>query len=297
MAALVGLWAIVPSGAAVRLTSSGLGCEDWPTCEDGQVVPATSAHALIESTNRVLSAVVAIVALAAFVLAVRSRAASRPVRVWTGVAAGCTVGQVPLGAITVATDLHPMAVGAHFLLSMVALAAGTVAAIAAFDLVAGRTRRWNARQGPMAAIVAAAAAATLASGVLVTAAGPHSGDDDVLDRFGNLAEAARVHVRVAVAFVLLAALLAAWLWWERSGETLATRLALVVTPLILVQIGIGEYQYRNGLPEEVIGVHVSLAALIWAGVVAIAWSVARPREALPPPAPEPAPIAAGVAAP
>lgn len=284
------LWVIVPSGAAVRLTSSGLGCPDWPTCEGNQVVPATSAHALIESTNRVLSAVVALVAIVAFLAAWRSPEVGRRVRVWTGAAALCTVGQVPLGAITVLTDLHPLAVGAHFLLSMLALAAGAVAVLVAFDAVEHRVRRWNARQGPMALIVLAAAGATLVTGVLVTAAGPHSGDDDVLDRFGDLAGAARIHVRVAVGFVLLAVLLAAWVWRERGADETARRLAAAVVPLMAIQIGIGEYQYRNGLPEAVVGVHVSLAALVWALTVALAVAVALPRRGL---APARAPAPAG----
>jgi cytochrome c oxidase assembly protein subunit 15 len=289
VAALALLWAIVPSGAAVRLTSSGLGCSDWPTCEGNQVVPATSAHALIESTNRILSAVVALVAIITFVAAWRSRETGRTVTAWTGAAALCTVGQVPLGAITVATDLHPMAVGAHFLLSMLALAAGAVAVLVAFDAVGHRVRRWNRRQGPMALIALAAAAATLVTGVLVTAAGPHSGDDDVLDRFGDLPEAARIHVRVAVGFVLLAALLAVWVWRERGADVTARRLALALVPLMALQIGVGEYQYRNGLPEAVVGVHVSLAALVWAVAVALAWAVARPRiAAAPVAAPPPA---------
>lgn len=278
---LVGLWVIVPSGAAVRLTGSGLGCPDWPTCSGDQVLPATSAHALIEAGNRLLSALVALAAVAAFVAAWRSRAATRGVRWATGAAALCTVGQVPLGAITVFSGLHPMAVGAHFLLSMVALAFGTVAVIAAFDMVDGRRRAWNPRQGPMALIVLTAAAGTLCTGVLVTAAGPHSGDDDVLRRFGDLPEAARIHVRIAIGFVLLALLLVAWLWRERVGGPLVRRLAIAFVPLMLLQVGVGEYQYRNGLPEEVVGVHVSLAALVWAVAVAITWAVARPIAGVP----------------
>jgi cytochrome c oxidase assembly protein subunit 15 len=294
VAALALLWVIVPSGAAVRLTSSGLGCSDWPTCEGNQIVPATSAHALIESTNRILSAVVALVAILAFAAAFRSREVGRPVKAWTGAAALCTVGQVPLGAITVATDLHPMAVGAHFLLSMLALAAGAVAVLVAFDAVDGRVRRWNARQGPMALVVRGVAAATLVSGVLVTAAGPHSGDDDVLERFGDLPEAARIHVRVAIGFVLLAALLAAWVWRERGADATARRLAVALVPLMALQIGVGEYQYRNGLPEAVVGVHVSLAALVWAVAVALTWAVALPRRA-PAPAAPPPPVGARAA--
>lgn len=274
---LVGLWVIVPSGAAVRLTASGLGCSDWPTCENGDVVPATSAHALIESTNRLLSAVIMLIALAAFIITWRTPGSGRTIRIWAGAAAICTIAQIPLGAITVMTDLHPLAVGSHFLLSMVALGAAAVAAVLAFDRVAGRRRRMDRRQGPLALLAGLAGAATLVTGVLVTAAGPHSGDEDVLRRYGHLADAAHLHVRVAVVFLVISAAVAAWLWWERAAEPLAMWLAAVTLPLLALQIGIGEYQYRNHLPAEVVGVHVSLAALVWAGIVGIVVSVAWPR--------------------
>ena len=279
VASLIGLWIIVPSGAAVRLTASGLGCPDWPLCEGNEIIPENSMHAIIEGSNRILSALVVVVAVTAWLIALRASSAGRTLRVFAGIAALSSIGQVPLGAVTVLLDLHPIAVGAHFLLSMVALGAGTVAALLAFDLVAQRRRSVNWARAPLAAIALLAGAVTLVTGMLVTAAGPHSGDREVVERFGDLADAAYVHVRAAMAFVVLAAVLIAWVLRDTRSGTLTKGLAIALVPALVIQVGIGEYQWRNGLPEEVVGVHVSLGALVWAILVAATVTAALPSEA------------------
>lgn len=275
LVALALLWVIVPSGAVVRLTASGLGCPDWPLC-DGGVVPETAGHAIIEYTNRVLSAVVGLVVVATWLVARRVAGAPASMRRWAAGAAAATAVQMPLGAITVLSGLHPMAVGAHFLVSMIALACGTLLTIAALDHRAGRERRWAPRRGVLAGLVTLSAAVVLASGVVVTAAGPHSGDDDVTERFGDLLLALEVHVRAAIAFTTLAAVLVAWVLREGGVDRLTARLAALALPLVALQIGLGEYQYRNGLPWQVVVLHVTTAALVWAVVVATCWGVARP---------------------
>lgn len=272
------LWVIVPSGAVVRLTASGLGCPDWPLCNGG-VVPAQAGHELIEYSNRILSAVVVAVAVLTWVVARRLPGAPAALRRWSGAIALAAALQAPLGAVTVMTGLHPLAVGSHFLLSMVALGSGTVLALRARDWARGVERSWDRRRGPLAAVVGLAAATVLVTGAIVTAAGPHSGDDDVTERFGDLLLATRVHVRAAVVLAVLAAVLVAWVWRERGVDRLTGRLALIALPLIALQMGLGEYQYRNGLPWEVVVVHVSTAALVWAVIVAACWGVARPAPA------------------
>ena len=119
----------------------------------------------------------------------------------------------------------------------------------------------------------------LSTGVVVTAAGPHSGDDDVLRRWGDLAVAAQVHVRAAIAFTALAAVLVAWVVREGAVDRLTARLMWVALPLVAIQIGIGEYQYRNGLPWQAVVFHVTVAALVWAVIAGAAYGVARPAGA------------------
>jgi len=278
LVAMVLLWAIVPSGAVVRLTGSGLGCPDWPLC-DGSVVPEAAGHAWIEFTNRIFSGLVMAAAVLTWVAARRLPGRPPALRRWAATIALATAAQVPLGAVTVYYDLHPALVSSHFLLSMVALGAGTLLWLRARDAAAGDARGWDRRKGPLAAATAAALLAVLATGVLVTSAGPHSGDNDVIVRYGNFGDALHVHVRAAVVFLTLTAVLSAWLWREGAADRLTRRLAVAHVPLTLTQTGIGEYQFRNGLPWQVVAVHVSLAALLWGLTVAIAWSIARPRRA------------------
>ena len=270
------MWVIVPSGAVVRLTDSGLGCPDWPTCE-GTITSVTTGHALIEYTNRILSGIVGVAAVVTWIAAWWAPGAPPGVRRLSLALALCAGAQIPLGAITVASGLHPMAVGSHFLLSMVALATAVLLALAARDWRDGRERRWDPRRGVLAGGVALAAAVVLVTGVVVTAAGPHSGDDDVLRRWGDLALAARVHVRAAMVFTALAVVLVAWVWSARAASTASPRGSCgSPCPWWRSRSGSGEYQYRNGLPWQAVVLHVTVAGLVWAVIAGAAYGVARP---------------------
>jgi cytochrome c oxidase assembly protein subunit 15 len=291
LVALGGLWAIVPSGAAVRLTASGLGCPDWPLC-NGRIIPAAAGHAWIEYSNRILSGLVMAVSVFAWLSARRLPGRPAGLRRWSGAIALATAGQVPLGAVTVHFDLHPLLVASHFLLSMVALGCGTVLALRAHDHARGVVRGWNRRQGPLAVVAGAALGTVLVTGVLVTAAGPHSGDADVIRRFGRLDHAAYVHVRAVIALVIVALALVAWLWRERVGDLGTRRLGLVFLPLLGAQIGLGEYQWHHQLPSGVVAAHVSVAGLCWAVGLALAWRVLRPVRRAPEPAAARPPVTA-----
>jgi cytochrome c oxidase assembly protein subunit 15 len=282
--ALAGLWVIVPSGAVVRLTASGLGCPDWPLCNGG-VVPASAGHAWIEFSNRLLSGLVMAVCVLCWLVARRLPGRPAAVRRLSAAAALATIGQVPLGAVTVHFDLHPLLVAGHFLLSMTALALGTLLAVCADDLARGTARGWNRRRGPLAVLTAAGLGTAIVTGVLVTAAGPHSGDSEVVRRFGRLDHAAFVHVRAVFAGVALALVLVVWLWRSGGADRFTRRLGLALVPLYGIQVALGEYQYRHRLPWGVVVAHVSVAGLCWAGTVAFAWLVLRPAAAVPEPAP------------
>jgi cytochrome c oxidase assembly protein subunit 15 len=275
---LAGLLFIVPSGALVRLTDSGLGCPDWPGCH-GEVVPPMSGHAWIEYSNRVASAVVVMLTVMAW-LAVRFVPdAPRGLRRWSAVPALAGIAQAPLGGLTVVFDLHPLLVASHFLLSLVALGAGAVFVLHARDYANGRTRGTDSGRAWFAALTLAGLAGVIVTGVLVTAAGPHSGDPAVIRRMGNLADAAAVHVRFVIGFVVLAAVMGVWLVRRRPADALTLRLAVAFVPLLGLQIGLGEYQYRHHLPWQVILAHVTVAGFLWAAGVAVAWLTAHPLEA------------------
>jgi heme a synthase len=279
--AMVMLWVIIPSGAFVRLTASGLGCTDWPLCENTSFIPAMDANAWIEYTNRMLSGVVMLTAVLAAIVASSSRAALVGTRIAAIIAAVATVAQVPLGAVTVFLELHPLAVASHFLLSLVALAAGVIAFTSADDVVRGVRRAVRAGSAWLAALGALALGATLVSGVLTTAAGPHSGDRDVVRRFGSLDTAAYWHVRAVILLGVVGVIIAIVARARRSDRGLLVP-ALWFIPLFIAQVIIGELQWNLQLPWELVVVHVSIAGLVWGVGVAALWRLARPPTGEPP---------------
>ena len=272
IANLTMLVVVVASGTTVRLTGSGLGCEHWPGCQPGQPLPTEGFHARIEFSNRVVAGITILVALATWIASLLLPGAGRTVR-WLafGTFFG-TLAQAPLGAITVHYDLNPWLVGAHFLLSMVVLSMGVLVVLEAFAL-RGDAVPLSIRT--LGLLVGAAGGALLLTGMLATAAGPHSGSVAV-PRVGSFQPAMWVHVRSTAILAIAFAVLLAWLLVRRSGHV---RLALVAFGLLLVQMGVGELQYRAKLPWGLVLVHVTLAAIVWGTLSALVAMLWRPRAA------------------
>ena len=128
---LVILWLVVTTGALVRLTASGLGCPHWPTCTANQLVPQDSSHALIEFSNRTISGLAMLAAVATAIMAYRVVGLDRRIAHALAIAAAGTVAQVPLGAVTVEFDLNPYLVISHFLLAMAVVSFSTWATVRA----------------------------------------------------------------------------------------------------------------------------------------------------------------------
>jgi len=184
-------------------------------------------------------------------------------------AAAGTVAQVPLGAITVAFDLNPYLVMSHFLLAMAVVSLSTWATVAIFRPGAARSIV-GGRIGLLAWAAVVVYLALIVSGAFVTAAGPHPGSTTTpIERIGNFYDAAWLHVRVATTFTVLLVALSVWLWRRFRGSP-AQRLSIVAVVLLGCQAAVGEYQYRNGLPWDVIAMHVALAATLLIAVVTIA---------------------------
>jgi cytochrome c oxidase assembly protein subunit 15 len=278
--ALTALWIVIVSGAVVRLTGSGLGCDNWPRCGDTPF-PERDFHPLVEFGNRVV-AFLAIVLTCALAVAARRTPGlgTRPRRLALAAAVG-TVFQIPLGGITVLTDLHPVAVMSHFLLSIVVLAAATVVALDANRFARPRRTavapsaelRWL---GLLALAVLPLAAVLLVTGTVVTAAGPHpgarvgsDGEPIVVKRIGEFWPLLRVHVWTTGAFGIAFLGLVAGLWRMRRDAPRELRLALGVLALLGAQAVVGEVQKSEALPWPLVLVHVALAAASWSGIVAL----------------------------
>lgn len=265
MAALAAQVAIVLTGAAVRLTGSGLGCSDWPRCEEDRLVAPLELHPMIEFFNRMVSFVV----VATVVLVIWGALRRVPYRrdlvdlgIWMAAITGV---QIVLGGITVRMELWPPVVMAHFLLSMVLIAIAVVLHHRANSAVHGPEEREPAPTTrpyqPLHAL-AAAASVVLVSGTVVTGSGPHGGDETV-ERLGfYVPTVTRVHTATVFVFlaVLIGVLATSRLVRRRPSVLRAGTTVLAAT---IAQGAVGYYQYFNGVPELAVFLHVCGAMLVW----------------------------------
>ena len=276
LASAVSLYLIVLTGAAVRLTGSGLACESWPGCQEGAFFPAIGEHSAIEFGNRVMALFPITLSFAAWLFARRTPGLGRWVTWLAGLTFVGTIAQAPLGLLTIRLDLHPLMVATHFLLAFVVLATATIIAVEAWGNAHGRVDSPAPRWLQLAGVVLALACGVLVvTGTLSTAAGPHPGDSAEIERFWNLLDAVYVHVRATAAFGISFLLLLVWLLRNRERAGVLGPGAVVLLVLLLVQMAVGELQWRNELPWWLVLIHVGLAALVWAWTVALATALWR----------------------
>ena len=268
LVALVLLGVIVVSGAAVRLTGSGLGCPTWPRCESNSLVPrgATGAHGTIEFVNRTFTGAVSVAVMLA-VLGSLVRAPRRRDLTWLslGLVAG-VIGQIVLGGLTVLFDLAPPFVIGHFVVSMLLIADAVVLHHRAGEpdgdsvpLVAPEVRT-------MGRLLIASAALVIATGTIVTGAGPHGGDEKVRRLAFDVADVARLH-GVAENLFLLATLLTLWLIHRTKAPARVRRDGQQLLVVLVAQAAVGYTQYWTGVPVVLVGVHVAGAVLVWVAVL------------------------------
>jgi len=278
----VALYLVITSGAFVRLTGSGLGCENWPSCGD-KPYPEQGFHAFVEFGNRMVALVGIVLTLLTWLASRRVHGLSRGGR-WAAIGAFLVaVAQIPMGGITIALDLHPLAVMAHFLLGLTAFGLAVIAAFEAWSLRDGLAPaadpawlRWIVTVLGLPACIA-----LLATGAVATASGPHPGSSDDVERLGlGIVDTVYVHVRVAATFGI-GVVVVGWVLW-RIRQRYPGLLRLWVGRLLVLvgQAIVGEVQYRHALPWGLVLVHVILATAIWALSLALAFALWRPPRPL-----------------
>ena len=265
--ALLLLTGIVVSGAAVRLSGSGLGCSDWPTCEQDQFIPEANLHGWIEFGNRLVTGLVSLAVVAAVLGSLARRPKRRDLLRWSwGLVAG-VVGQVVLGGIVVLNHLNPWLVLGHFALSMVLVWNAVV-----LHHLAGDHDRPKFVAPPilrhLSGWLSGLAMVVLATGTLVTGSGPHTGSrDEPVPRLPfTVREVAQVHGSSVVVLILLAG--AIFLSARRHGDN--PTLSRAVNWLIIIvaaQATVGWTQYFTGVPAVLVGLHVAGATALWMTVV------------------------------
>lgn len=268
-AALVLLCVIVVTGAAVRLTGSGLGCPQWPNCEPGSLTPHgdSGPRAFVEFVNRTFTGLVSL----AVIVAVLGSLVRRPRRTdltWlsVGLVAG-VVGQIVLGGLSVIFGLSPPWVMAHFLVSMLLVAdavvlhhrAGRPDGVPAVPAAATAVRT-------MARVLVALAAVVLSTGTVVTGAGPHGGDETVRRLDVAVSDVARVH-GIAVNLFLASVLLTMWLLKRSLASPSLWRAATTLLFVLTAQAGVGYVQYFSGVPAGLVAVHIVGAVSVWVAVL------------------------------
>ena len=277
--ALFTLTLIIFTGAAVRLTGSGLGCPRWPKC-DGGFLPPLETHQMIEYGNRLVTGVVGLPALAAAIGAYRLRPLRPELKRPALLLPLGVLAQAVLGGITVLLHLSWEVVIAHYLLSIVLL-------------IAGATLVWRARrprdaappEHPRATVLGTRAltvygGVVLAAGSFATAAGPHAGGagtDDYVERYSGIALDTLIRVHGHAAAVMGGAAVALWLFARARGATPTLMRALTAVAVLLAAQGaLGLIQYHNALPAEIVWAHVSLAAILWLALVFSWLAAGRP---------------------
>jgi len=253
--------ALILTGGAVRLTGSGLGCPTWPECTPGSYTPVPNQaegalHAWIEFGNRLLT--FGLVAISLVVLAHVLITKRRDLRLLAAGQLLGILGQGVLGGITVLTDLHPLPVASHLLLSII--------------LVAAAVSLYDRREAPVEKIKQSDKLISLLSkshialsfivivlGTLVTGSGPHAGDEQAR-RFGfDIRTVAVLHADAVIALFGLTLALAVAL---RANKVILNRI-YIFTLIALAQGAIGYIQYFNGIPEILVAAHLLGATLVW----------------------------------
>ncbi|HEX3041094.1 MAG TPA: COX15/CtaA family protein [Solirubrobacterales bacterium] len=276
LVALAALALIVLTGAAVRLTGSGLGCPDWPKCYGGSTPPLES-HAVIEYGNRLLTGFVGFAVIAASILAFFRRPYRWHLALFGALLPLGVVGQAILGALVVKYHLAPGLVMSHFILSMMLLDA-------AFALAwCSRYEPWERRRSRDRLSVWAVRALiplgqlTILAGTIATASGPHAGahEGQLVHRFdfegtGTLEWVVQRHALLATIYGL--ATIGVWLLLRRPGaDARALRPLSLVIGLLALQGAIGGLQWWLELPAGIVWIHVAVATCNW---LAMLWTVA-----------------------
>jgi cytochrome c oxidase assembly protein subunit 15 len=268
---LLSLAFIIVTGGAVRLTGSGLGCPEWPNCDDGRLVAPLDFHALVEFVNRTVTGLVSV----AVIVAVLGSLVRRPRRrdlVWLSLGlVGGVIGQIVLGGLTVLFELRPPFVMAHFILSMVILANAVVLHWRAGEPLpdppsgphseppAGDLRRFGT-------LILATTALVVFLGTVVTAAGPHGGDEKAERLDVPIHRAAQLHGAGAMLLLAMVVTMLVLLARSRYPEEVRNR-GRVLLAVVLAQAGIGYLQYFTGVPVLLVGAHIAGATLLWATAV------------------------------
>ncbi|WP_349427672.1 COX15/CtaA family protein [Microbacterium sp. LWS13-1.2] len=272
---------IVATGGLVRLTGSGLGCDTWPRCNEDSFVPVpevSGVHGFIEFGNRLLTFVLVAVAIIMFLFVLRMRRERRDL-FWLSLLIGLYVPvQAVIGGITVLTNLNPYVVGLHYFASVLLVALSAVLVVRVYAEPGPRVLavpRWYAA---VTHVTTAFVLLTIVVGILVTGSGPHAGDGGAARNGLNPELMQHIHAWPGYITFALTLVLVAGSW--RTPPALRLRLwTLLLLGIELVQIVVGLWQARTGLPIVLVNIHMVLAVGLVAAMTAVVMHLKAPARA------------------
>ena len=265
--------ALIVTGGAVRLTGSGLGCPTWPECTPGSYSPIANQaegqlHAWIEFGNRLLTFALFFAAIATIIAVFRSQ--RRDLRFLALTQILGILAQGVLGGITVLTNLNPLSVASHFVLSIFLVAAATSLHSRRHHPFV-RTSSSHVRISQYSFMHLILTFTVIVVGTLVTGSGPHAGDIDAPRLDLNIQHVAYIHGGLVLVLLLLTVF-----YYLQSDHRYETRRWLGVFFFIsLAQGAIGYIQYIQGVPELLVGTHLLGSSLVWIAAWRVRLSVVR----------------------
>ena len=262
---------IVVTGAAVRLTGSGLGCPTWPKCTDESLitVPEMGIHGIIEFANRLLTFVLAAIAIATFIAAFRFRKQNSKKLITPSVLLGLgIVAQALIGGVTVLTGLNSWVVGLHFVVSGVLIAIATVLVSRVYS-PNPTAISYGAHLATWPVVLLGFLA--IAFGIVVTGAGPHAGDSETPRNGLDLEIWQHIHSYPAylLALALAVALISQLRAEAGAKKSLATKLIAATLLATAAQAILGVIQARLGVPPLLVGLHMLGASILCSLLTAV----------------------------
>ncbi len=266
---------IIATGGAVRLTGSGLGCTEWPLCTPDSLVttPEMGIHGIIEFGNRTISGPLLLTAAIVFILSIRVKTTRKDLPVLSGIILGLVALQALIGGFVVWMHLNANLVGVHYVISLMIVCVAAAYLVRMYEQPGSRVRVVSRAYATLTHVTTVAMAATIYVGVLTTGAGPHSGDANVVRDGFDATLLSHFHAWPGYIALTLTVALVVWALIAKF-RTLRWTIALLIA--LLVQIAVGIYQARNGLPPFAVGVHMVLASLTAASMTVVVMRLKLP---------------------
>jgi cytochrome c oxidase assembly protein subunit 15 len=252
----------VATGAAVRLSGSGLGCPDWPTCARSRLTPPDSLHPIVEFGNRMVVVALVVVCAATWVASFLRRPARRDLRWLSGGLILGILGESVLGAVVVYSKLNAYVVMTHFMIGIALLSVSVILCMRAHHGPGRGTPTVSRRALRLTRAYLVLLAAALTAGTATTGAGPHAGGKGAKRVDIGLSDMTRIHSEtVWVTAIVLLVLL--WTLWKSDAPTRVQDSGRVLLAAMVIQGVVGYTQYFTHLPSVLVELHVVGATLVW----------------------------------